>query len=242
MNSKEQLLLNIIQEGVTSISNLLLTNYKKIGLTDNEMMVIIHIIYYKSMGNDFPTIGELEKRMTLNAEDLMKILQRLVKNGYIYIEDYKNDETGVLFEIYNINPTYLKIISMLEREVEKESIDKLLDAEEKRDNNIYKIFETEFGRPLSPMEIELITTWTEKDKYLEEIIIYALKEAVFSNKLNFRYIDSILFEWQKKNIKSLDQVRQHVKNFRANKKYSSSNENSQQKYSFEFYNWLEENE
>lgn len=240
MYTKQQLYIDIIQDGVTSISNLLLKNYKKIGLLDNEMMVIIHIISYKSIGNDFPTVSEIENRMSLNAEELMKILQRLVKNGFLFIEDYKDEETGVLFEIYNLSPTYQKIINLLERDVEKESLIEQKKDEEKKDNNIYKMFENEFGRLLSPMEIELITTWIDKDKYAEEIIVYALKEAVFSSKLNFRYIDSILFEWQRKNIKSADQVRQHVKNFHSNKKQLNNKEVSQQEYSFEFYNWLED--
>ncbi len=237
---EEKILLEIIENGVTNIPNLLLSNYKKIGLSDQELILIIHLIHYKSKSNHFPSISELENRMSTNTEDLMRILQRLVKNGYIFIDEHKEENTGVIFEVYNITPLYLKLINLFERNMEIDKIKREKIKEEKVVNNVYKIFEQEFGRALSPIEIELISTWIDKDKHSEDVIIYALKEAVFSNKLNFRYIDSILFEWQKKNIKTIDQIRQHVKNFRANKFRDSKM--IQDANTFEFFNWLEENE
>lgn len=238
----EEVLINIIEDSVTNIPNLLLSNYKKIGLSDKELIVIIHLIHFKSRGNHFPSISELENRMSTNTEELMKVLQRLVSQGYLCIDEHKEENTGIIYEKYNITPIYIKLTKTIERETEINKIEQANLAEEKKIKNIFRLFEQEFGRLLSPIEIELITTWIDKDKYSEEIIIYALKEAVFSNKLSFRYIDSILFEWQKKNIKTLEQIRQHVKNFRENKNKQKDEKTSQNNDSFEFYNWLEENE
>ncbi|OEF99053.1 hypothetical protein BHF71_02385 [Vulcanibacillus modesticaldus] len=242
MYSNDQLIIKILQDGSTSISNLLLGYYKKIGLTDQDMMVIIHLIHFISKGNKFPSVSELEARMSLSTEELMRVLQRLVRQGYIYIEEHKDQETGVLFEAYNLNPLYYRIFKEIEREIEVSTIEAEKKEEEMKAQNIFKVFEQEFGRPLSPMELEMISTWIDKDKYSEEIIVYALKEAVFSNKLNFRYIDKILFEWQRKNIKTIQQIKEHVKNFRLNKNASKDSKPNVENYTFEFYNWLEENE
>ena len=68
----------------------------------------------------------------------------------------------------------------------------------KEEGEIYKLFEQEFGRLLSPMEYETIGMWFDQDKHSSALIRLALKEAVLSQKLSLRYIDRILFEWKKK--------------------------------------------
>ncbi|KXG43602.1 DnaD domain protein [Tepidibacillus infernus] len=237
---KHELFLSILQEGTTPILNHLLSNYKKIGLSDQEMMLIIHILYFQSKGKLFPSISELEQRMALKTEELVRILQRLVKQGYLQIDEMKDETSGILYETYNLTPFYLKIIDHFEREMQMDRIEKKKSEKELKENNLFKVFEQEFGRPLSPMEVELISAWLDQDHYSNEIILYALKEAVFSNKLNFRYIDKILFEWQKKNLKTVEQIKEHTKQFRVNQDQSSTRhtkKNGNEK--FEFYNWLE---
>ena len=238
----DQIVLNILKEGTTSISNLLITNYHKLGILDQEMMLIVHLLYFQNRGNFFPSISELEKRMSLNTEEIMRLLQRLVRTGYINIEENVEESTGFISEKYNLEPLYYKLIKELERSVEVSQISKTKKVEKEQKLNVFNIFEQEFGRPLSPMEIELINTWIDNDKYNTEIIVYALKEAVFSNKLNMRYIDKILFEWEKKNVRTIEQIKEHIKYFRNHQgtlKQDSESKNSNDMPSFEFYNWLE---
>ncbi len=99
------------------------------------------------------------------------------------------------------------------------------------ENNLYTIFEQEFGRPLSPLECETLAMWIDQDEHDASIIKAALREAVISGKLNFRYIDRILFEWKKNNIQTVEQARQQGNKFRQyqrkqipNKKAKSSKE------------------
>ncbi len=238
MPSHNQLLLSILQEGATPISNTLLTNYQKIGLSDQEMMLIVHLLFFQSKGNNFPSISQLVQRMSHPTEGIVRILQRLVKQGYIYIEENKEENTGILYESYNLTPLFLKIISVMEYDVEKVHKEKEIKEREEETNNLYQIFEREFSRPLSPMEIEIMSTWIDEDKHTEEIVTYALRESVYANKLNFRYIDRILFEWKKKNIQTVDQIKQHAKQFRSHQEEDKKDKPSSE-YPFEFYNWLE---
>jgi len=101
--------------------------------------------------------------------------------------------------------------------------------EEEETTTIYSKFEEEFGRLLSPIEYELINGWIEKG-YKEEIIIEALKEAVFNGVNNFRYIDRILFEWDKKNIKIKEDIHKNKKDFKIYK----------DEVSIPDYDWLNE--
>ena len=65
------------------------------------------------------------------------------------------------------------------------------------------------------MESETIGMWLDEDGHSVEIIRAALKEAVLAEKLSLRYIDRILFEWKKKNIKTISDVEKQTKKFRT---------------------------
>ena len=51
------------------------------------------------------------------------------------------------------------------------------------------------------MEYEIIKGWIS-DKFSYEIIVKALKEAVYNQVTNLNYIDKILYDWNKKGIKN----------------------------------------
>src|SRR5690625_4495392 len=88
----------------------------------------------------------------------------------------------------------------------QEKSEKTIEKEEKEKKNLYSMFESEFGRPLSPIEMETLVMWIEDDKYSPELIQLALREAVLSQVYNFKYIDRILLNWEKKNIRTKKQV------------------------------------
>jgi len=75
-------------------------------------------------------------------------------------------------------------------------------------------FEKEFGRPLSPMEIEQVGLWLEEHRGKTEFILEALKRAVMRGKHNFKYIDSILLEWKKNNLCTVGAIMEYEENFR----------------------------
>ena len=66
--------------------------------------------------------------------------------------------------------------------------------------NLVDVFEEEFGRPLTPMELESIKEWVQGG-YSEEMIYKALKEAVKSQVLTLRYIEGILINWAQNGVK-----------------------------------------
>ncbi len=90
--------------------------------------------------------------------------------------------------------------------------------------NLYTVFEKEFGRPLSPFECETLGMWEDQDQHHPNLIQAALREAVMSGKLNFRYIDRILFEWKKNGIKTVDQAQNQGRKFRANQQRTQRND------------------
>lgn len=79
-------------------------------------------------------------------------------------------------------------------------------------------------RMVTPFEIEDINKWID-DGLPPEVINEALKEAVLENKINFKYINTILRRYVKSGIDTLEKVeldrKQHE--FSKNKRYSKSN-------------------
>lgn len=67
-------------------------------------------------------------------------------------------------------------------------------------------FERELGRFLSPFEIEDLQKTVEEDKTSLELVRAALREAVFNNKTNWRYIQAILRNWRREGITTVAQV------------------------------------
>jgi len=94
--------------------------------------------------------------------------------------------------------------------------------------DIYSVFEKEFGRTLSSMDCEIINAWIENG-FSEELILSALKEAVYNGATSLRYIDKVLYEWNRKGIKAPDDVKKMMEKEPEAPLYETSVMN---------YNWL----
>lgn len=81
-------------------------------------------------------------------------------------------------------------------DVEEEFLQKEQDHREVYECNLFDLFETEFARTISQMEMTRLSEWSEK--FEDKIIRYALREAIIYNKRSFDYIDRILHNWSTK--------------------------------------------
>ena len=62
-------------------------------------------------------------------------------------------------------------------------------------NNIYSLFENEFGRTLTPFEIDTIRDWVESGFTLD-LIKSALGEAIRNKVRSIRYVDRVLLNYR----------------------------------------------
>lgn len=230
-------ILKWVQEGNISIPTALLTHYKQMGLNEEELVLLLHVFSFLEKGNDFPTPTEISSRMTVSSTRCSDILRKLIQKGFINIEEGYS-ENGIRFEKYCIKPLWEKLIHefLLNEKDEKK------EQQQKNEMDLYSIFEQEFGRPLSPFECESLAMWLDDDRHEPLIIKAALREAVISGKLNFRYIDRILFEWKKNGIKTIEQAKSYGNKFRQyqNQQHKvSAAEQITRSEAVPFYNWLE---
>lgn len=69
-----------------------------------------------------------------------------------------------------------------------------IKVEKKEEVNLVEVFEDAFGRTMSTLDIEYINQF-KRTGYDDEMIVSALKEAVKSNALSFRYVERVLENW-----------------------------------------------
>ncbi|MFB6466038.1 DnaD domain protein [Cytobacillus sp. Hz8] len=230
-------LIDWLKEGNITIPSALLTHYKDMGLNEEELALILHVISFIEKGNEFPTPSELSSRMTYSVSDCSEMLHRLIQKGLIDIKE-EYSEMGIRFEKYSLNPLWEKLVDQFL--LRKKQAEKIIVQKEEKD--VYTCFEQEFGRALSPFECETLAMWLDDDHHDPVIIKAALKEAVISGKLNFRYIDRILFEWKKNGIKTIEQAKSHGRKFRQyqSQQRTKTEATIPQTKPISFYNWLEQ--
>ena len=188
------------------IPKLLFTNYKKIGLTDQELIFITYIINTNTIFNP----KQISEELSIDLGTIMNLIETLGGKGIIKLETKKIG--NMRNEVINLDGLYDKLtFSMLGEEKKEEQ------------PNIYSLFEKEFGRTLSPMEYEIIGAWIENGT-TEEIIKLALKEAVYNQANSLRYIDKIISEWNKKGIKTEADVEKQKIEFKQKKEPKQKND------------------
>lgn len=229
-------LLAWIQEGNITIPTILFSEYRNLNINEYELVLLLNIISFLEKGHEFPTPDELSARMTISISECNEMLRRLIQRGFIEITDEYTNE-GIRYEKYSVIPLWERLVEhfLKNNKNTKETTDKQGD-----ETDLYTCFEKEFGRPLSPFECESLAMWMDDDHHDPIIIKAALREAVMSGKLNFRYIDRILFEWKKSGIKTIEQAKTHGLKFRQKRTPTGNVKSESQQPTVPFYNWLEQ--
>ncbi len=192
-------IIDILKDGNIIIPKLLLTNYKKLKMTDEEFIVLVYLLNNREFDPE-----RISRDLELKTVDVLNIINNLTKKDIISLDRVTNN--NVAEEYVSCDELYKKLALIL-----------MENKKEVKDTNIYDKFEKEFARTLSPMEYEIITAWLEDDM-TEEIILLALKEAVYNGVSNLRYIDKILYEWKKKGIKNKADIQKSQTTKKKNKK------------------------
>lgn len=194
-------LIKIFKDGNISIPVYLLKNYKNLKLTLNEF---VFLMYLYNIGNKFLfNPEELSEAFNVEIMEVMNLISSLTDKGFIKVEVVKSDK-GYMEEVVMLDDFYSKVSLLIMDDV-NESKESSNDT-----SDIFEAIEKEFGRTLSPIEIEIIKSWLSNN-YSTDLINEALKEATFNGVSNLRYIDKILYEWSRKGIKTIKDVEENRK-------------------------------
>lgn len=192
--------------GETTLSNLVIENYRKIGLSDEEFLFWLQLYRSQAKGDLFPDLVSISEIMGKPKALIFQLLNELVSKGCIRIDTKKNEQ-GQMMDTYDLLPIFQKIEAVQKNQTTQNQ----LQSEEEAVKQLYQNFEKEFSRPLSPIELEMISQWLETDNYKPELIRLALKEAVLNQAYSLKYIDRILLAWERKNFTTKEQVAEDQK-------------------------------
>ena len=192
---KQKQLVSLLENKSIVVPLLFFKEYKKLNISLEEVMFLM---YLKDNGNPFTfDPKEMREELGLSVKDILVLISSLTDKKLLMIDTYKNDK-GIGEEKVDISLFYEKIASIISDEVIKDNEDVL-------DTSIFSTIEKEFGRTLNSSEIEFIKAWAST--FDNGVIIEAVKEAVLNGVSSIRYIDKILYEWDKKGIKTSEDVK-----------------------------------
>ena len=190
MNEK---LINYLKEKPIIIPRVLLTNYSKLNITAEELIILIYLM---DKGNNIIyDINLFVKELSFTKRKVIELINNLVEKNILNITINKNSD--------NVSEEYLNL-DMLYRKITNIILNKELPSSTNNED-LFTIFEKEFGRTISPTEYEKINSWLNED-IDKTLIVEALKEAVYNSTTSLRYIETILYSWKKKGIKTKEDV------------------------------------
>jgi phage replisome organizer N-terminal domain protein len=162
----------------------------------------------------FTKCGLIQVDEDKNAElPQAKALVQQETNQAAYMREYRKQQRENK-ENLTISSDNLTLLTTCKTEIEKEleievEVDKEQSATPSTLNqdfvNLYKSFEAETGKALSPLQIQELQYMLED--FSPELIHEALKEAVSQGKANFAYIKAILNRWKQDNLLTVELVR-----------------------------------
>jgi len=223
---KESKLIDILKNGNIVIPLYLLKKYKKL---NTDMNTFVFLMYLYNLGDKFLfNPNKFSDDLDISSGDVLSYIDKLTDKGLIRIEVLKNDK-DIMEEVVNLEGFYNKISLFAMEDINEKDNDIIKSS-------IFDVLESEFGRSLTPIEYEISKAWLN-DGISEELIKEAIKEAVFNHVINLKYIDKILYEWKKNNIKTVKDVEENRK-----KRNSKKEDNSNIDLEMVDWNWFDDEE
>nr|WP_308440156.1 DnaD domain protein [Lentilactobacillus fungorum] len=213
----------LLKQGQTTVSNYLLKNYHRIGLDNEELLIYLLIKGEYDLVVPMPEIDDLQRQSGFDKQKLFNIFHQLIEKKLAAITQVTL--LGQQVDAYDFSQLYDKLSRLQSEEVESK-IDDQKTANVSERQAVFESIEKEFGRTLSSIEMETISQWLDIDHYDPRIIQLALKEAVLSQVYNLKYMDRILINWEKKNLKSPQQV----ENYRRQRQSARTDQNELVRY------------
>ncbi|MDO4775252.1 MAG: DnaD domain protein [Aerococcaceae bacterium] len=209
-----------LKMGSTSIPNVLFKRYSDLKLTADEFVLITYLLSQLS-SQPIDEMDAISKDLGWDTMTIMEHMNQLMMKEYLAIELMTNPD-GTKSDHFTLRPLF-------------EQLDKQLSSAKVAQNRpqlakpsgesaqLIATFEREFGRVLTPIELETINQWLVLDSYQPDLIRLALKEAVIHQAISLKYIDKILLSWEKKNIRTVQEAQQELRRFQGRQEQAAQN-------------------
>lgn len=219
------------RNNIVDFDQLLLITYKDLNLNEQEYVFLILFAKFLQANPNGWTFSDIGAHMTLDAGRCSHLFINLVERKYITVSS-QVDKSGKRFEEYSLLPLFNQIELLLNQQNNKSQVTKR--------EELFNYLEQEFGI-LSPREIEMVQMWLLEDGFDTELIKLAIKEMNAYQITSLRYVDKILLEWKKKNIKTIEEAKRQLIEFRGRKKSQTAQVSAEPAMNPDwYYDWMED--
>lgn len=193
---------DIINAGTTSINNLILLHLQDLEMSSDEFLLYCNLKMFQEQQVFFPSTQQLMTNTGFSEGQIYQLVQSMIQNHFIKI-DSQTVKGQKYQDYYDLSPIYQVLLG--------EQLNSRTSANLNDIQTLFQKIEVEFGRPLSPIEQQTIQAWIVDDHYSVPLIMLALKEAVLNQAYSLKYMDRILLNWEKNNIKTPEQLQNYNK-------------------------------
>ena len=170
----------LIRSNVISLNEVLIQNYKNIGLDEIDMTILVLLNLQKLNQDNALSTNSLAEKMTLNENEISERILSLLQKGYLelIIDDVTSQEK------FSLDPVIEKISAILSEEPKQETNQKMVQKVVEYCQKIYQ-------RILSVEELKIVHMWVD-DNYSYEEISEAVFDSLKAKKTQIKYADAIL--------------------------------------------------
>lgn len=193
----------------TQVPDYLLNNYQAIGLSDQQFIDLLRVLACQQKFLPYVEQDKLLAKWNGQQAEMSAALAALQQQGVLQRLD---DVPGV---VYSLEGLYAKLLELWVFQHSVPAPTSVAEAEAATSQQIeekeiiraaYQLFEGEFARPLSPLELEKLNAWLIADRWDFTLLKEAMRRAVLHNALNLAYIDKILLRWRREGITNMEQL------------------------------------
>lgn len=189
------------QQGHLVLPSALLFHFKDI-FPSSQTFLVWQFFYFQNTSKvETLAPSDIAQAIGATVAEVNRAIEQLQDSGLLEMKTIILD--GEIEMIFDAAPALEKLDGLFAAPKES-AVEILAPANDLK--TIVGDFERELGRLLSPFEIEDLQKTIEEDKTSVELIRAALKEAVFNNKTNWKYIQAILRNWRREGITTVAQV------------------------------------
>lgn len=98
-----------LDAGNVTLPQVLVENYAKIGMNEQEFVVVLQLQSFLEKGIYFPSMEEIAGRTTFSTEQAFRIIQALVNKQLVMIKQV-NEGEQVYTESYALDPLWEKLM------------------------------------------------------------------------------------------------------------------------------------
>lgn len=187
------------RQGNIVIPAALLFHYKELFSSSDDFLIWQFFFYQNTSHLESLAPSEVAQATGKTVAQVNQAIENLQESGLLEFKTISI--AGEIEMIFDALPALEKLDVLLEPKQPVEMV--------RTENDLKTLvgdFERELGRFLSPFEIEDLQKTVEDDKTSVDLVRAALKEAVFNNKTNWKYIQAILRNWRREGITTVAQV------------------------------------